>query len=48
VNGKAVATDYPRFDSPWVKAPRKPDTILIEAGGRKLELSFDPMRRIEQ
>jgi hypothetical protein len=48
VNGKAVATDYPRFDSPWVKAPRKPDTILIEAGGRKLELSFDPMRRIDQ
>lgn len=48
VNGEAVDTNYPRFDSPWVKASRKPGAVIIEAGGSKLELSFDPVLRIER
>lgn len=45
VNGRAVDTDYPRFDSPWVHAEREPRTVTISAGGAELFLDFDGLRR---
>jgi hypothetical protein len=48
VDGKAVDTDYPRFDSPWVRAEREPATITIRAGGAELFLDFDGLRREER
>ncbi len=48
VDGKAADTDYPRFDSPWVRADREPDTLAIRAGGRELFLDFDALVREER
>lgn len=36
---------YPRFDSPYVTAPRKPDTITLEHNGFSLHLDFYGLRR---
>jgi len=47
IDGDPVSTDYPRFDSPWAKAERKPGTIVISAGGQRLELDFARGKRIE-
>jgi hypothetical protein len=47
VDGERVATDYPRFDSPWVKAARTPGAVTITAGGMRLELEFARGTRVE-
>ncbi len=47
LDGKAMSTGYPRFDSPWVKAERKPGTISIAAGGKRLDLDFRKGTRTE-
>ncbi len=46
VNGHVVATEYPRFDSPYASCPRKPRTISITHGGQMLELDFYGRKRI--
>jgi hypothetical protein len=48
VDGAVVDTDYPRFDSPWVRAEREPKTLTIRAGGAELFLDFDSLRRDER
>ena len=48
VGGKAVDTNYPRFDAPWVNAEREPKTITIRAGGAELFLDFDALVREER
>jgi hypothetical protein len=47
IDGQPVSTEYPRFDSPWVKAGRKPGSITINAGGMSLELNFARGTRAE-
>jgi hypothetical protein len=48
IDGVRIDTDYPRFDSPWVRADRDPDTITIRAGGSELFLDFDALVREER
>jgi hypothetical protein len=48
IDGAPIATDYPRFDSPWVQAGREPTTLTIRAGGAELFLDFDGLRREER
>jgi hypothetical protein len=48
LNGNLVQTEYPRYESPYVKADRKPDTISISHNGRELFLDFDAMIREER
>ncbi|MBN2291755.1 MAG: hypothetical protein JXM70_04980 [Pirellulales bacterium] len=45
VNGGVVDTEYPRFDSPYAKCPRKPRTIRIAHGGHELTLDFYGRKR---
>lgn len=45
INNKKINTEYPRFDSPYVKAPRKPQVIKIEKNELSLELDFKNMVR---
>ena len=40
VNGKPVDIDYPRFDSPYCREARKPETITISHNGKSLFLDF--------
>ena len=41
IDGVRVDTAYPRFDTPFVKAPRKPSELVIFAHGERLVLDFD-------
>ena len=45
INGKKVNTYYPRFDSPYVKAKFKPDSIDFNYDGKFLHLDFYGMKR---
>ena len=45
INQKEVITEYPRFDSPYTQAARKPDSILIEFQGKILFLDFYAQKR---
>jgi hypothetical protein len=47
VNGRIVDTAYPRLETPWVKAGRKPAELTIRAGGKSLYLNFETMERKE-
>ncbi|MDP3130423.1 MAG: hypothetical protein Q8N15_03690 [Bacillota bacterium] len=47
IDGVPVDTDYPRFDTPFVRAPRKPDELIIAAHGERLTLHFDHAVRTE-
>lgn len=38
VNGAVIDRPHPRFETPWVTAPRFPGEILVEAGGHRLLL----------
>ncbi|QFU76826.1 hypothetical protein EY643_14860 [Halioglobus maricola] len=40
IDGEIQDLEYPRFDSPYVQAPRKPETLRIEYGGQFLDLDF--------
>jgi hypothetical protein len=46
VDGKTVDIEYDRFDSPYVKAENKVDTIQIAFKGKSLLLDFYNMKRI--
>ncbi|MBK7730926.1 MAG: hypothetical protein IPJ33_21130 [Gammaproteobacteria bacterium] len=37
--------EYPRFDSPYVQAPRKPETITITHDEKSLHLDFYGLKR---
>ena len=39
VDGNFVRQRHHRFETPWVQAPRFPQSLLIQAGGHALELS---------
>lgn len=45
VNKRIVDTRYPRLDTPYVKAPRKPEELDIRHNGKRLYLHFDQMKR---
>ncbi len=45
INGEVADFDYPRFDSPYIRAPRKPETLNFEFNGKKLYLDFYNKRR---
>lgn len=45
IDGTAQDLQYQRFDSPYVRAPRKPETITIEHEGHALHLDFYGLRR---
>ena len=40
INGVVEDTEYPRYDAPYVRAPRKPDTITWSWGGHELFLDY--------
>jgi hypothetical protein len=46
INGKKANTNYPRYDSPYIKAPFKPSEMLFKFNGRFLKLNFDKGERI--
>ena len=47
VNGEIMDTHYPRLDTPYVKAPRKPAELDIRYNDKGLYLHFDQMIREE-
>lgn len=47
VDGKTVDTNYPRYDSPWIKAPREPEHMTFRHGQSQLYLDFDGAIRRE-
>jgi hypothetical protein len=46
IDGEVQDLDYPRFDAPYVKAPRKPEVIRIEHDGKTLLLDFYGLKRV--
>lgn len=48
VDGKPLASGYGRYDTPWVKAERKPDTLRVRHGEHRLDLNFSSLERIVQ
>jgi hypothetical protein len=47
VNGENQSLDYPRYDSSYVKAEKKPEEINISYNGKSLKLNYKRMERIE-
>ena len=45
IDGEVQDLEYPRFDAPYVQAPRKPDVIRFEHDGKTLLLDFYGQRR---
>lgn len=45
IDDAAQDLQYPRFDSPYASAPRKPETITIAHDGHSLHLDFYRLRR---
>lgn len=45
VDGAVVDTDYSRYDSPYIHAEQKADTLTFEYNGKSLYLDFDNMVR---
>lgn len=45
INDKTVNTKYERFNSPYVKAKFKPDSVLFEYKNKFLKLDFDKLQR---
>lgn len=45
INDQVVDTHYPRFDSPYVKSLRKPQTLEFSFNGKKLYLDFYNAKR---
>jgi hypothetical protein len=45
VNGSKIKTEYPRFDSPYIKAKYKPDSMDFGHNGKFLHLDFKKMKR---
>ncbi len=41
IDGQIVDTEYPRFDTPYVKAARKPEELMITFAGKSLYLDFE-------
>lgn len=48
VDGKKINTDYDRYDTPYVKSMRKPQTMLISYHGQSLFLDFKNILRLEK
>jgi hypothetical protein len=45
VDGKLVDTDYPRFDTPYIRAGKKAETMTFHFNGKSLFLDFYNMKR---
>ncbi len=45
IGGNVVLFDYPRFDSPYIRAERKPKQLTFERNGLRLFLDFYNLRR---
>ena len=48
LNEAVVDTEYPRFDSPYAKCPRKPQSIRISHAGHHLDLDFHKRLRVSR
>lgn len=48
MNGNLIQTEYQRYESPYITAARKPDTISISHSGRELFLDFNALIREER
>lgn len=46
VNGSKVNTNYPRYDSPYIKAKFKPDSLEFKFNNKHLNLNFSKSERI--
>ena len=47
INGQPVVTDYPRFDTPYVKAQRQPFSVFIQHEGLSLTHDYINFKRKE-
>jgi hypothetical protein len=45
VNGKVMDTNYSRFDSPYIKAEKKAETLTFKFNGKSLFLDYYGMKR---
>lgn len=45
VDGNPIDTDYSRYDSPYIRAEQKADTLTFTCNGKSLYLDFDDMVR---
>jgi len=45
LNGDLVNIDYPRYDSPYVHAEKKDNSITYKFNGKSLHLDFENMIR---
>lgn len=45
LDGDIVNTEYDRYDSPYIKSKRKPETLTFEFNGKSLKLDFYNMKR---
>jgi len=45
INGKVVDTNYPRFDSPYIRAEREPEEMVFHFRGHSLRLHFERLIR---
>ena len=45
IDGQVINTNYPRFDSPYIKAKRKDKTMTFQLNGKSLFLDFENMKR---
>lgn len=45
VNGSKIKTEYPRFDSPYIKAKFKPEFLDFRFNNKFLHLDFNKMKR---
>lgn len=45
VDGKLIKTDYERFDSPYIKAHKKAETLSFSHNGKSLYLDFKNLKR---
>jgi hypothetical protein len=45
LNGRIINTTYDRFDSPYIKAKRKQETLTFEHNGKSLHLDFKNLKR---
>ena len=47
INEQVINTEYPRYDSPYIQARRKPETLKFYFNGQKLYLDFYNRKREE-
>lgn len=46
INGQVINTEYDRFDSPYIKAGKKAETLIFNCNGKSLYLDFNRKKRV--